>query len=324
MKKAFSLIEIIMTVGIIGIVSMMVIPSLLSSIQEKAWNAQKKALLARFSQAIPMMDRITGYGTLSGTLSSGSSPQVVTKDTAAQTFLSEGLSKVMKMNQICMSDNIEDCNLPDKIATLDNKTRIPLSNLKTLFGLNDKFDNTRVYINNATTINEQLNTKAAAFETANGESILTYYNPDCSDNYFVYQAAYTQPKMCANFVYDLNGKKPPNMVGKDIGFITVLYSTDPVVVAPEPLLTNAGTNKKQTAGLDACFNQDKDSRLPDIDELSAMFYNKKLLGMESGGYWSGSNTSVGDSGNAWALVFGYGTRHNDSKTILNNIRCIKK
>ena len=27
---------------------------------------------------------------------------------------------------------------------------------------------------------EQLNTKAAAFETANGESILVYYNPNCT------------------------------------------------------------------------------------------------------------------------------------------------
>ena len=79
---------------------------------------------------------------------------------------------------------------------------------------------------------KQLDTKAAAFETQNGESILAFYNPNCqaamceSTNYAV------QPKICANFIFDMNGNKGPNTVGKDIGFMSVLYPTDSVVVAP--------------------------------------------------------------------------------------------
>lgn len=41
-------------------------------------------------------------------------------------------------------------------------------------------------------------------------------------------------KFAQTFVYDLNGSKGPNTVGKDIGFITALYPTDSVVVAPMP------------------------------------------------------------------------------------------
>ena len=62
------------------------------------------------------------------------------------------------------------------------------------------------------------------------------------------QKQYSQPKMCANFVYDLNGIKGPNTFGKDIGAITVLYPTDSNIVAPEPLAPNAinGSSKIMT------------------------------------------------------------------------------
>lgn len=41
--------------------------------------------------------------------------------------------------------------------------------------------------------------------------------------------------MCANFIYDLDGSKGPNAVGKDIGVLTAMYPSDAVVVAPVPL-----------------------------------------------------------------------------------------
>ena len=31
---------------------------------------------------------------------------------------------------------------------------------------------------------------------------------------------------CVNFIYDLNGKKGPNTMGKDMGFMTMLYPFD--------------------------------------------------------------------------------------------------
>ena len=45
---------------------------------------------------------------------------------------------------------------------------------------------------------------------------------------------YVAEKVCANFIYDLNGNKGPNTVGKDIGIMSVLYPSDSVVVAPMP------------------------------------------------------------------------------------------
>ena len=45
-----------------------------------------------------------------------------------------------------------------------------------------------------------------------------------------------------NFVYDLNGSKGPNTVGKDIGFMSAFYSDKLLLVAPMPLYYDGGTD----------------------------------------------------------------------------------
>ena len=67
-----------------------------------------------------------------------------------------------------------------------------------------------------------IDTNAAAFETQNGETIVLYYNPYCTSYTEGNIFHYSQSKMCANFIYDLNGNNGPNTVGKDIGFLTAL------------------------------------------------------------------------------------------------------
>ena len=322
-KKAFTLAEVLITLTIIGIIAAMVIPSLMADINEKAFDTQRKALYARFSQAIPAMDKIAGYGTLTGTLSSANTAQSVTADTAAETFVTEGLSKVIKMNNMCYSDNITDCGFPETFSSM-NGTSIELSSILTLKDFNPIMLKASGVLNNVASTYEQLNTKAAAFETANGESILVYYNPNCQPDLKETNQHWGQPKMCANLVYDLNGQKAPNAVGKDIGFITVMYSTNPNVLAPMPLPTNAGTGKKQTEALALCKAQDSESRLPSKDQLTSMFYNMKLIDIASAKFWSGSVLSSGASGEAWAQSFDGGGRLVYAKTNTNDVRCVKK
>ena len=96
----------------------------------------------------------------------------------------------------------------------------------------------------------------------------------------------------------MNGSKGPNTVGKDIGFITALYPSDPVIVAPLPLNSDAGS-AAQTDASKLCRAQDSESRLPNIDELSAMFINKNLLELPQYAYWSGT-VYTKDSSKGWA------------------------
>ena len=85
----FTMAEILLSLTIIGVVAAITLPSLTGNINERTWNTQRKALYARMSQAIPLMGSVNGYAT-------------------AETFVTAGLSKVLKINNICDHDHLED------------------------------------------------------------------------------------------------------------------------------------------------------------------------------------------------------------------------
>ena len=319
---AFTMAEILLSLTIIGVVAAITLPSLTGNINERTWNTQRKALYARMSQAISLMPQINGYGTLTEDESG-----CVTEDNATEAFITSGLSKVLKINNICDSSNLADCGIAPKITTLAGSTisQFPA----TLVGLNSRFNGSYFKPGNSTDSNyySQANTKAAAFETANGESIVAYYNPRCkydtarSVTSVAYPSSWAQPYMCANFIYDLNGSKGPNTVGKDIGFITVLYPSDPIVVAPMPLrkLSESAT---QTDAISLCKKLDSDSRMPNIEELAAIFYNKPLIDSSYEGIsWSSSVYSVDK---AWYQELGSGGRTAYNKSAQGGVICVKR
>ena len=316
-RCAFTMAEILLSLTIIGVVAAITLPSLTGNINERTWNTQRKALYARFSQAIALMPALNGYGTLREETDSAGSTSI--EDTAAETFVTSGLSKVLKINNICDNEHLEDCGIPAKITPLDGGSTIILSDISSLRGFNSAFTSAAAI---------SVDIKAAAFETQNGESVIVYYNPNCVVDLNESVGLYTQPKMCANFVYDLNGNKGPNTVGKDIGFITALYPSDPVIVAPQPLVSDLNTVANQIEAGAKCRAHDAESRLPNRDELTALFYNKKLIGMDNvagdDGYWSGSVESAGESGTAWFQFFDTGYRHKNTRTDGRKVRCVKR
>ena len=58
MTFAFTMAEILLSLTIIGVVAAITLPSLTGNINERTWNTQRKALYARFSQAMPLMDAL--------------------------------------------------------------------------------------------------------------------------------------------------------------------------------------------------------------------------------------------------------------------------
>ena len=63
-RIAFTMAEILLSLTIIGVVAAITLPSLTGNINERTWNTQRKALYARFSQAIALMPALNGFGTL--------------------------------------------------------------------------------------------------------------------------------------------------------------------------------------------------------------------------------------------------------------------
>ena len=285
---AFTMAEILLSLTIIGVVAAITLPSLTGNINERTWNTQRKALYARFSQAIALMPALNGYG-------------VDNPDTAAETFITAGLSKVLKINNICDAEHLKDCGIAEKWITLK---AAPINSIpKTLVELNDMFNGSFVETGGAIWRYSQIDTSAAAFETGNGESLVVYYNPKCAGSLNEANSYYVQPKMCANFIYDLNGTKGPNTIGKDMGFLTVMYPSDPVVAAPMPLLYN--TRAKQEDAGKACTASDTESRIPTFEELLSLWTNRSLIGYQDSWsrVWSSSTTLY--NGELWGRVLDF-------------------
>ena len=292
----FTMAEILLSLTIIGVVAAITLPSLTGNLNERTWNTQRKALYARFSQAIALMPALNGYGTLRE--NTGSTGSTSIEDTAAETFVTNGLAKVLKINNICDNEHLEDCGIPSKITGMHGSviSAFPKTNLELNNGIWIRDDGTSVSFS-------QIESKTAAFETANGESIAVFYNPNCQ-SYAQENSFHAQNKICANFIYDLNGTKGPNTMGKDIGFITALYSTDSVVVAPMPIPNGSQGGGSFSGTLAACKKQDPESRIPNINELQSLYYNKLLyIGMNNAPvYYAG--VKLGEQ--AWRIGFASG------------------
>ncbi len=324
MKKfrGFTLAEVLITLAIIGIVAAITLPSLLVNVNEKAWDAQRKALHARLAQAIGQMNTLGGYGTYTE-----DEEGTATEDTAAESFILDALSKVYKINNVCGADKLSACGVPSKIVTLDGEKEL---NFPTKISeLNE------ILLNGYKVLADEgdiKNTKAAAFETVNGESVAVFYNPYCGVQ--TQQDQYIQNKMCVNFVYDLNGVEGPNKVGKDVGFITAFYRKNPIVVAPIPyndfaangaMLPQVGENSSALDAVSACKMQSEDLRLPNREEASSMFINKTLINkIGSVVIWSSSIISLGDNAKGWAQNFDVGHHGSPLRKAKANVYCIKK
>ena len=315
-KCAFTMAEILLSLTIIGVVAAITLPSLTGNINERTWNTQRKALYARFSQAIALMPALNGYGTLTEGDSSTSAV-----DTAAETFVTAGLSKVLKINNICDSEHLEDCGITSKLTTLNGSI---ISTPTKMSELNPKMiDNS--YSGSAWG-HSQLDTLAVAFETANGESILAFYNPNCQALMGETTAYPVQPKVCANFIFDMNSNKGPNTVGKDIGFMTVLYSTDSAVVAPNvPVQKAASRSATQQEAISICKGQDPEYRIPSQDELASMFVNQLLItgavATTFTDYWS---SIIYNSTTGWTQGFATGLRALHGRNEKLTVHCVKR
>jgi len=302
----FTMAEILLSLTIIGVVAAITLPSLTGNINERTWNTQRKALYARFSQAIALMPALNGYGT--------------TNEDATETFVASGLSKVLKINNICDSDHLEDCGFASKIM---NATGSPISLPKLSTDIqNSTFDANGLSYPALT---------AAAFETANGESVLAFYNRDCQAFDIVAINGYytTQSKMCVNFVYDLNGNKGPNTFGKDIGIITAFYPTDSVVVAPYPHIYGGEFEVDFAQANSTCKHFDSEYRAPNREEMMSLLYSGKIAGTAKGRYWTSSRIN---SSLAWVVsltgnILSYHvsiTGSSDPDGITNAVRCVKR
>jgi len=319
-RAAFTMAEILLSLTIIGVVAAITLPSLTGNINERTWNTQKKALHARMSQAISLMPSLNGYGTATeGTDSAGSKVLIV--DNVAETFVTAGLAKVLKINNICDSEHLTDCGLPKQLTTM--------------VGSNRSFPTTNRRLSGPMVSSIELSTgsvafsapdyKAAAFETVNGESIAIYYNPNCQSAMGETERYFVQDKLCMVGLYDLNGNKGPNTIGKDMGILAALYPVDSVVVLPLPTFISYERSDLESSRR-YCHNisGENENRLPNREEAAVMAIMREYyvnFSASSGNFWT--SIATGPS-KGWRQGFG-GDIADQPKTLeASHAWCVKR
>ena len=184
-KNAFTLAEVLITLSVIGIVAALTIPGLVKNHNEKAWSTAKDLIEKKLVETTRRMNIdgvMTGYST-------------------TESFMNE-FKKYMKVIKVCDNSEINKCYSPKIVSTGKNgDIEVTTADLKTASNLG---------------ITDRPNTNTMAYVIADGTTVIMSYNPNCA-----YVDPYSKEGQagqvgCMAMMIDVNGKKAPNRVGKDI------------------------------------------------------------------------------------------------------------
>ena len=194
MKKGFTLAEVLITLGIIGVVSAITLPAIMENVTERV-NSERQANIAqKITQA---MEQMRAHGLLN------------TQYASTDAFVDE-LQKYLKVAKRCDASNIADCWPTDKVTTSDG----------------EEFEVSKAKAGKNLSLSTETNNVGLIL--ADGASIILNYNPatqglDVGDRVeakpkslpvgfgqsknFAYTSDVTNG---IDFVMDVNGGKSPN------------------------------------------------------------------------------------------------------------------
>lgn len=352
-RKAFTLAEVLIALGIIGVIAVIVIPGFVEKANEIAWRSAAEMAMKHVEEATFQMktqSKLTGYA-------------------SADAFVDE-FQNYIKIAKRCSYDKLNECFAPT-IKTADGADILTTSSLTTGDKITAGTMKTAVTgINNVGLV------------LANGTTMLVNYNPNCE-----YTNAYDNRDKgtgCLVMVYDINGFAKPNQVSSVGAKTTTLDSTlgAPAAGTKDIYLVNAAISgcpgykigslcvsggdlpsRSNVADTQAIFDEivsrygyenpqgyirldnlwigaiaaceKQGMRLPDKDELSTIYKDacgvtsnttcadttrRDSLGFSASYYWSSTEES---STNAWRQSFSSGSQNNYNKHTQHYARCVK-
>ena len=184
-KNAFTLAEMLITLSVIGIVAALTIPGLVKNHNEKAWATAKDLIEKKLVETTRRMNIdgvMTGYST-------------------TESFMNE-FKKYMKVIKVCDNSKISKCYSSKVVSTGQNgDIEITTKDLKTTLQLGLK---------------NWEKTNTISFVLADGTTIIMAYNTNCPEIDPYSSAGQSGQVDCMAMLIDVNGKKAPNKVGKDV------------------------------------------------------------------------------------------------------------
>ena len=321
-KLAFTLSEILITLVIIGVVAALTIPSLMNSTMDQEYIAASKRIMNSVAEAGRQMsveDDIKRYRNVTD-------------------FVERGLSKRIDINKYCAPSGQgskqttgvpSDCGFAENYTTPEGDSQSPVINFRQEISLK----NFGAYYGWGGVSEGSAGTnhlKSYAFQMSNGYSILLFYNPKCkkprdnwekrtdSDGNIPY---YT----CMSGVYDMNGKKGPNQMGRDMGTFSVMYPGITSIASAALPDVGAIAKKVQNNLLATKYCEEQGKRMPSVEELGTLAMAYKLstsfISTESEYFWSGT---IADNDTVWSVALEQtGSKDREGKNVMDAVRCLR-
>ncbi|MBP3924485.1 type II secretion system protein [bacterium] len=189
-KVAFTLAEVLITLGIIGIVAAMTLPALITNIQDKVKSARIQNVKQKFSKAT---DKMLSVSDMNGYAST-------------EAFVTE-LQHHLKLAKICDNSHLQECWPTEKVIVSDDGEEWEISKTKTAKQL--------IMSNNDTSEWDD----TMGIVTADGTAMILSYNKKCDidiNKPVVWSNDSSSSSSCVAAVFDWNGAKKPNKLKDDV------------------------------------------------------------------------------------------------------------
>ena len=332
--NAFTLAEVLITLVVIGVVAAITIPAVVQNTQDKEYNAMRQKVRTSIGEAFRLIS-----------INEENGDNLTTEE-----FTKTVLPRYLKIMKDC--DNASECDFPTKVTRPDgsklNTIPTTMRTITSPYGVTVESHIHGQYGTYTTTNpTTQRYNNAHFFQTMDGISVMYFYNPYCVFNakerpyYWDATSAkseivrqYSLDTACFWGVYDMNGLKAPNRVGKDIGLFGTFYNGKNAVA--HAILPSFG-EEKATAELtggsdhwlranDYCNTLDggKKYRLPDVNELSLIFLNRKFVTDTNDNKWFWSGSALPGFAYMRLVHFVAGDRSWHGRTSSNHyVRCVR-
>ena len=182
-RQGFTLAEVLITLGIIGVVAAMTIPTLIGNSQKEQYVVGLKKAYTQFNQALIQMT--TDYNCTGDLQCAGVFTPAYTNQMFGDIFV-----KYFKVSKNCEINKGQGCFATD---------------------MNE-------YYNNTGTVRhyDSDNNPAYRFITADGQSFYIHSNQDDCGSGASRNKTFNMTKICGYVYIDVNGLKGPNYMGRDV------------------------------------------------------------------------------------------------------------
>ncbi len=233
LKSAFTLAEVLITLGVIGVVAAVTMPTLVTNIQERVRKEQVRTVKYKFTKATDKMNSLGKIGRYDTTMD----------------FVNE-LKNHLSIAKICDKDHLGECWGGTSFSNLNGSKTYTVADLTTGKNLE------ALQFNSG-------DTDTVGIVTGDGTPIILTYGKECQaldeTKQYTWSVVDGKPETnatagCVSMVFDINGAKGPNKLGTDVRTMNSLLGMVNLGKSYAPLTQAECTKYKNELGITNCYN----------------------------------------------------------------------